>query len=227
MRGWLRRRRGSGRPSPDDPGTPDVDVAPLERRPPWAEGTDVYHRVPYPLAAEHGLISMGEGSYGSPLVRGFTGDAGHVAIGRYCSIGPDVEFWLGGNHRTDWVTTYPLRIMWNLPGAFEDGQPTSKGPITVGNDVWIGDGAVVMSGVTIGDGAVIAARAVVTRDVRSYAVVAGNPAREVRRRVTQEQAESLRRIAWWDWPRERITDAVDLLSSDDVQGFIDRYADDG
>jgi acetyltransferase-like isoleucine patch superfamily enzyme len=172
-----------------------------------------------------GIVAMGVGSYGLPAIkvwRNRQGRAlgGRVTIGAYVSIGDGVEIFTGGNHRTDWVTTYPVRTMLNLPGADDDGHPASRGDVRVGNDVWIGAGAVIMSGVTIGDGAVIGARAVVARDVRPYAVVVGNPAREVRRRFSDSQVDALTRISWWNWPPEAVRDRAEALCSPDIDGFI-------
>jgi acetyltransferase-like isoleucine patch superfamily enzyme len=107
-----------------------------------------------------------------------------------------------------------------LPGAYEDGQPSTRGDIEIGNDVWIGRGARVRSGVTIGDGAVVGGYAVVTRDVRPYAVVVGVPARETRRRFDDEQVDALLRIAWWQWSMDAIERSVPQLCSGDVDAFI-------
>lgn len=131
---------------------------------------------------------------------------------------------MGGNHRPDWVSTYPFRFMLDLPGALEDGHPATKGDIEVGHDVWIGRGARIMSGVTVGNGAVVGAAAVVAGDVRPYAIVVGNPAREVRRRFGEEAIAALERIAWWDWPDERIVEAVPLLSSAQIDRFITEHS---
>lgn len=91
------------------------------------------------------------------------------------------------------------------------------GDTVVGNDVWIGTEAMIMPGVRIGDGAVIAARAVVTADVEPYAVVAGMPARQLRRRFSQERIAMLLEMRWWDWPLERINAAMPLLCSGQVE----------
>jgi chloramphenicol O-acetyltransferase type B len=168
-------------------------------------------------------LSMGRCSYGDPLVATFPGDTASVRIGAFCSIGPDVILMDGGDHRLDWVTTFPLRAYLELPGAYEDGHPRSRGDIEIGNDVWIGRGARVRSGVSVGDGAVIGAYAVVTHDVRPYAVVAGVPAREVRRRFGEEQVQALLRIAWWEWPMEAIEANVARLCDADVDGFIGEH----
>jgi hypothetical protein len=110
-----------------------------------------------------------------------------------------------------------------MPGALRDGLPRSKGDVHIGNDVWIGHGASILSGVSIGDGAVVGANAMVTRDVRAYAIVAGNPAREIRRRFPDEVVAQLEAAAWWDWPEADIRAAVGFLSSDRIEEFL-RYA---
>jgi carbonic anhydrase/acetyltransferase-like protein (isoleucine patch superfamily) len=111
-----------------------------------------------------------------------------------------------------------------LPGAVEDGHPTTRGDIHVGNDVWIGHGATILSGVSIGDGVVVGARAVVSSNVRPYAIVAGNPARELRRRFSDASVEKLRRLKWWDWPDTVVEDAIDLLCAGDVVA-LERFAE--
>jgi serine acetyltransferase len=80
-----------------------------------------------------------------------------------------------------------------------------------------------MSGVTIGDGAVVGTKAVVAKDVRPYAIVVGNPAREIGRRFSDEQVEALLRIKWWDWPTERVKQHVDALSSPDIDAFVAQF----
>lgn len=165
-------------------------------------------------------LSMGRASYGQPLVATFPGDTASVRVGAFCSIGPDVILMDGGDHRVDWVSTFPFRAALDLPGAYEDGHPRSRGDIEIGNDVWVGRGAKIRSGVKVGDGAVIGAYSIVTRDVRPYAIVVGAPAREVRRRFTDEQVEALLAIAWWDWPMDRIVGSVAQLCDEDIDGFI-------
>jgi len=161
-------------------------------------------------------------SYGPFHVAHYQGDApNEIRVGRYCSIADGVKFFIGGNHRPDWASTYPFRFMLGLPQAGADGHPASNGPILVGNDVWIGENAVILSGVTIGDGAVVGTQAVVTRDVRPYAIVAGNPAREVRRRFPDDQVDALLALRWWDWPAAEIREIVPLLNGAPVGALID------
>ncbi|HYH23552.1 MAG TPA: CatB-related O-acetyltransferase [Azospirillum sp.] len=131
----------------------------------------------------------------------FIGD--RLVIGRFCAIAAGVRFLMNGaNHALSGVTTYPFLIFpeWQAPMP----EFRMRGDTVVGNDVWIGWEAAVMPGVTIGHGAIVASRAVVTRDVRPYAVVAGNPAVEVRRRFDDATVEELLAIAWWDWPADKI-----------------------
>lgn len=128
----------------------------------------------------------------------------------------------GGEHRPDWVTTYPFS---GLPQIFEwargiIGHPKSKGPTIIGNDVWIGQFSLILSGVTVGDGAVIGAKAVVTKDVPPYAIVAGNPARLIRYRFSQEQIKQLLEIKWWNWDLATIQKFVKELCSPDIDKFI-------
>lgn len=169
------------------------------------------------------LLRMGRGSYFPPTVVAHEGDSFGVRIGNFCSIAADVEFMPGGNHRIDWVSTYPFRIMLDLPGRGEDGHPASKGEIVVGHDVWIGRGARILSGVQIGNGAVVGAYAVVASDVRPYGVAVGNPARVRKQRFPDSTVAALERIAWWDWSDDLLAERVGMLSSTGVEEFIARF----
>lgn len=172
-------------------------------------------------AARHGW-DIGEFSYGHPKVR-FAGDGRRLAIGKFCSIGDRVEILLGGNHHSEWVTTYPfgaLRDIW--PEAKRWPAPDiSRGDVTIGHDVWIGSDALILSGVTVGHGAVIGARTVVVHDVPPYAVVAGNPAKVVRFRFDEATVDALLSTRWWDLPRSDIVALVPLLQSENVAAVIE------
>ena len=151
----------------------------------------------------------------------FTGD--RLRIGRFCAIAKDVEFIMNGaNHAMDGLTTFPFLIFrngWEKAAEESDYGFRNRGDTTIGNDVWIGTGATILPGVTVGDGAVIGARALVARDVAPYAVVAGNPARELRRRFDAPTVARLRTLAWWDWPAERITRAIPALVRGDLEAL--------
>ena len=123
---------------------------------------------------------------------------------------------LGGDHRIDWLTTYPFNAL--LPKDYGDitGHPKSKGDVIIGNDVWISRDAKIMSGVEIGDGAVIAANAVVTKHVNPYTVVGGVPAKKIKERFCYDDVMMLRGLRWWDWDIEMIAEAVPLLQSGNV-----------
>jgi acetyltransferase-like isoleucine patch superfamily enzyme len=170
-----------------------------------------------------GTLVMGNMSYYAPNVVKYAGDTGRVIIGNFASVAPDADFYVGGQHRTEWVSQYGLRAMLALPGAGEDGFTHGRGDIVVGSDTWVTNGCTVMSGVTIGDGAVVGTKAVVAKDVRPYAIVVGNPAREIRRRFPDEQVEALLRIKWWNWPTEKVKEHVDLICSPDIAAFIARF----
>lgn len=164
---------------------------------------------------------IGEFSYGRPKVR-FPEAGTKLTIGRYCSIADKVEILLGGNHRTDWGTTYPfsaLPDLWPSAPTTEDYH-TSRGDVTIGHDVWLGSGAIILSGITIGHGAVVAAHAVVTKDVPPYAIVGGNPAKVIRKRFDDATIEALLEAQWWDLPHEKIATLIPLLQSDRLRELI-------
>ena len=131
-----------------------------------------------------------------------------LRIGKFCSIACGAKFlFASANHTQASVSTYPFPIFfeeWDLDIGDVTSAWDHKGDIIIGNDVWIGYEAVVMAGVTIGDGAIIGARAVVTKDVPPYMIVGGVPAREIRRRFSDDVIARLLELKWWDWPAEQI-----------------------
>jgi virginiamycin A acetyltransferase len=150
----------------------------------------------------------------------FGGSGARLRIGKFCAIATAARFMMpDANHAMAGPSTFPFGI---LGGAFAHALPLADypwkaaGDTVVGHDVWIGAEALILPGVTIGHGAVIGTRAVVSRDVPPYAVVAGNPARLVRRRQTEAEAARLVALAWWDWPPARIAQAIPLLVQGDV-----------
>jgi acetyltransferase-like isoleucine patch superfamily enzyme len=141
-----------------------------------------------------------------------------IRIGSFCSIGPGVLFIGAAEHRVDTATTYPLRI---VDGKIRNGaEAFSKGPITVGHDVWFGARCIVLSGVTIGNGAVIGAGSIVTRDIPPYAIAVGNPARVIRYRFSPEIIERLQSSQWWNWSDDLIRERIELLTTVDAESFV-------
>lgn len=161
---------------------------------------------------------VGQYTYGLPTVLYPNGD---LKIGKFCSIALGVTIFLGGNHRVDWISLYPFdptHPSWPETRGTETSL-VSKGDVTIGNDVWIGSGTTIMSGVTIGDGSAIGAGSVVTTDVEPYSIVAGNPARLVKKRFSDAEIAKLLEIRWWDWPKEKIRESIPVLCTGDVDGL--------
>jgi hypothetical protein len=132
---------------------------------------------------------------------------------------------LSGEHDTSKVTVFPLKKRLQRQEA-DNFEVKSKGPVIVGNDVWVGAGAIILSGVKIGSGAIVGAGAVVVNDVPPYAIVAGNPARIIKFRFTQEQIEKLLKIGWWDWEESKIRENIDYFYRD-VESFINKFGASG
>ena len=170
-----------------------------------------------------GLLEIGKHTYGKIVVDAYEGSESKITIGKYCSISRDVRFINGGIHPIDWVSLYPFRIRWKMEGALADGMPASKGPIQVMNDVWIGTGSTILSGVTIGNGAIIMAGSIVTKNVPAFTIVGGIPAKPVKKRFSDQEIQALEEIKWWDWSEEKIKENVNLLSATDLTKFIETH----
>lgn len=146
----------------------------------------------------------------------FIGDK--LIIGKFCQIGAGVEFVMNGaNHQMNAVSTYPFYIFgsWDQSAPSKEDLPL-KGDTVVGNDVWIGQNSTILPGVHIGDGAIIGLNSVVTRDVPPYTIVAGNPAKTVRKRFDDELINLLLKLKWWDKSIEEINALIPLLSYSDL-----------
>jgi acetyltransferase-like isoleucine patch superfamily enzyme len=149
------------------------------------------------------------------------GEGADVKIGAFCSIADNVEIFIGGNHRTDWVTTYPFGHVHEDTFPWHgEGHPATKGDVVIGNDVWIGSGVTILSGVNIGDGAVVSAKSVVVKDVPPYAIVGGNPAKVIKYRFSQDQIERLLKNPWWELSDSRINELIPLLCSNNIEALI-------
>jgi virginiamycin A acetyltransferase len=142
-----------------------------------------------------------------------------LIIGKFCAIATDVKFITSSaNHKLDGFSTYPFAIMGH--GWEKDYDLTklhNKGDTIIGNDVWFGYDSTIMPAVKIGDGAIIGSKAVVTKDVPPYAIVAGNPARIVKKRFSDETINELLKIKWWDWPKEKISRNIKAIVGADLK----------
>ena len=147
----------------------------------------------------------------------FIGDK--LIIGKFCQIAANVRFIMNGaNHATDGFSTFPFCAFGN---EWKDVPltPDYKGDTVIGNDVWIGYDAIVMPGVQIGDGAIIASGSVVTKDVEPYCIVGGNPAKLIRKRFSDETISKLIKLAWWDWPFDKVTQYAQAIATGDGSLF--------
>lgn len=168
-------------------------------------------------------VEVGDFTYGGPEVRAWN-EGATLKIGKFCSIATGVIIMLGGNHRVDWNSTYPFNAL--MEESFSDikGHPSSKGNVKIGNDVWIGADAKIMSGVTIADGCVIGANALVTKDIlEPYTIGGGVPAKIIKKRFSDMVTNRLCEMQWWDWKDEDIVAVIPLLQSSDIDGLWEYY----
>ena len=141
-----------------------------------------------------------------------------LIIGKFCQIASGVEFMMNdANHQMNAVSTFPFYTLegWNMETPKADDMPY-KGDTVIGNDVWIGQNALILPGVHIGDGAIIGANSIVGSYVEPYTIVAGNPAKVIRKRFDDELIDLLERFKWWDKDIETINDLIPLLTSSDL-----------
>ena len=151
----------------------------------------------------------------------FIGDK--LIIGKFCMIASDVKFIMNGaNHLTNALTTYPFAVFGNgWEHAMDNKSYPQKGDIVIGNDVWIGYNATIMAGVTIGDGAIIATDSTVIKDVGPYTIVGGNPAKEIKKRFSEETIAKLIALQWWNWDIDKITSKMQHLTDNDIDKLVD------
>ena len=143
-----------------------------------------------------------------------------LIIGRFCSIACGAKFlFTAANHTLSSLSTYPFPIFyeeWGLNKANVASAWDNRGDIMIGNDVWIGYGAKILSGVTVGDGAIVGAHSLVTKDIPPYTIAGGVPARPIRKRFSEEKISELMKIKWWDWNEDKILKNLGYISSGDL-----------
>ena len=154
------------------------------------------------------LLDFGKYNYGNINILTFGNKNEKLKIGNFVSIAQNVTFILSGGHYTDTFTTYPFKAEYFKE---KESETLCKGPITVCDDVWIGYGATILSGVTIGQGAVVAAGSVVTKDVEPYSIVGGNPAKLIKYRLSKELIEEMKKIDFSKLDPEKFRDVKKLL----------------
>lgn len=166
--------------------------------------------------------SMGDYSY---VVN--DSDVIYTTIGKFCSIAAHTRI-NPGNHPMQRASQ--SHFTYRASAYFEDAQDDAdffawrrSTPVAIGHDVWIGHGAIILPGRSIGTGAVVAGGAIVTKDVAPYTIVAGNPAKPIRRRFPEHIAERLLALAWWDWEHARLREALEDFRKLPVEAFLEKH----
>ncbi len=181
---------------------------------------DKYHSI-----SKVGLLEIGDFTYYTDLSPAIAqvGATSKLIVGKFCCFAENVTIYLGGEHRPDWITTYPFNVLVPNSYGYIKGHPKSKGNVVIENDVWIANGVKILSGVHIGNGAVIGANALVTKDVPDYAIVGGNPAKLIRYRFDEETIKKLLEIAWWDCDLQILSEIIPILQSNDIQKLFEYF----
>jgi len=167
-------------------------------------------------------VSVGDFSYFERNAEGIYAD-----IGKFCSIAANTRI-NALEHPIERITQHKISYRPNeyfrYQGVDSDFRERRRAKrVRVGHDVWIGHGAVIMPGVSVGNGAVIGANSVVTRDVAPYQIVAGGPAKIIRRRFSEPIAQRIERLQWWDWPLEQLFEAIPDMQNLSIEAFLERW----
>jgi acetyltransferase-like isoleucine patch superfamily enzyme/acyl carrier protein len=167
---------------------------------------------------KHGF-DIGEYSGGAEPSISMWGEGSRLKVGKYCMFAEGIRIVLGGNHRTDHVTGFPLGKVMDRAGPLDESY--SRGNVTLGSDVWVGKDAMILSGVNVGDGAVVGAGSVVLENVPPYVIVQGNPARPIGKRFPDPIIRRLLKARWWDLDHDQIMELRPLLQSEAVEAVIE------
>ena len=170
-------------------------------------------------------LQVGEHSYGPLNLLFYPNDIhAKLRVGRYCCFADGITIFLGvwGTHFHDTATTYPLAGRFGLPPDIINSSINSKDmSVEIGSDVWIGRNVTIMAGVSIGHGAVIGTESLVSKDVEPYTIVAGNPARPIRKRFSDEIISRMLAVRWWDWPDDVVVENIAALQTNDMGAAIE------
>ncbi len=163
---------------------------------------------------------IGKYTYGLPQIFKLE-ESSKFQIGKFCSIANDVKIFLDGEHEINNISTYPFGYFKGFTSQ-KRYKTKSKGKVIIGNDVWIGYGVTILSGVNIGDGAVIGAKSLVVKNVPAYTVVGGVPAKIIKKRFNDDTIEALKKIQWWNWSDKKIQNNIDNLKQDSLEKFLNQ-----
>jgi acetyltransferase-like isoleucine patch superfamily enzyme len=174
------------------------------------------------VAPPTGQVKIGKFTTGSPKILSWRKDD-KLVVGKFTMFATGVIILAGGEHNLERVTCYTLKNLFHISDD-SDIDSASKGPVIIGNDVWVGANAIILSGVKIGDGAIIGAGSVVTKDIPPYAIVGGNPSQIIRYRFSEDRIAKLLKIAWWNWSEDKIAANIDYFYGN-VDVFINKFYD--